>query len=71
MDPVTRNKIKFINSDDTKATTNDRINMNDYIPLKQMEVGLGGLYNFDFDVNVYWDALLDKTGRPYKAIEYK
>jgi hypothetical protein len=36
-----------------------------------MEVGLGGLYNFDFDVNVYWDALLEKTGRPYKVIEYK
>lgn len=71
MDPVTRNKIKFINSDDTKATSNDHINLGDCIPLKQMEVGLGGLYNFDFDVNVYWDALLEKTGKPYKAIEYK
>lgn len=71
MDPVTRNKIKFINSDDTKNTSNDQINMDDFIPLKQMEVGLGGQYNFIFDIDIYWRALLEKTGKPYKVIEYK
>ncbi|KAI8638790.1 CRAL-TRIO domain-containing protein [Parasitella parasitica] len=72
MDPVTRNKIKFINSDDnTKSTNNDQINIDDYIPLKQMEVSLGGQYNFAFDIDTYWSALLRETGDPYKVIEYK
>ncbi|KAI9487364.1 MAG: CRAL-TRIO domain-containing protein [Benjaminiella poitrasii] len=72
MDPVTRNKIKFINPDDTKQNTNtDQINMKDYIPLEQMEVSLGGHYNFEFDIDTYWNDLLDKTGKPFKVIEYQ
>lgn len=71
MDTVTRNKIKFINTDDTKTANNDLINMEDYIPLNQMEVDLGGKYNFAFDMPTYWSTLLKVTGEPYKVIEYK
>lgn len=69
MDPVTRNKVKFINTDGTKSA--DVIDIDDYISLKQMEVALGGHYNFDFDMSTYWSSLLKTTGEPYKVIEYK
>jgi hypothetical protein len=71
IDPVTRNKIKFINLDENKTTTNDLINLDEFIPLKQMEVDLGGEYNFAFDIDTYWNSLLEATGKPYKVIEYK
>ncbi|KAI8333204.1 CRAL-TRIO domain-containing protein [Choanephora cucurbitarum] len=71
VDPVTRNKIKFINSGDSKDATNDVVNMEDYIPLDNMEVDLGGKYNFEYEVNAYWQKLFEYTGNPFKVIEYK
>ncbi|KAI8354048.1 CRAL-TRIO domain-containing protein [Blakeslea trispora] len=71
VDPITRNKIKFINSGDSKDATNDVVNLEDYIPLEGMEVDLGGKYNFEFEINTYWEKLLEKTGNPFKVIDYK
>lgn len=70
MDPVTRNKIKFLNSEDTKQSNDSHIKLDDYIPASQIEVSLGGEYNFVFDINIYWNRLLEKTGNPFKLIEY-
>lgn len=71
MDPVTRNKIKFLNPEDSKQSNDSQIKLEDYIPPNQMEVSLGGEYNFAFDIDIYWNRLLEKTGNPYKLIEYK
>jgi hypothetical protein len=70
MDPITRNKIKFLNPEDTKQSNDSQIKLEDYIPPDQMEVSLGGQYNFGFDFDIYWNRLLEKTGDPYKLIEY-
>ncbi|KAI8982424.1 CRAL-TRIO domain-containing protein [Mycotypha africana] len=75
MDPVTRNKIKFINPAGSNPNTNttansSQINMEDMISADQMEISLGGKYNFAFDPNVYWADLLKITGDPYQVIEY-
>lgn len=69
VDPITRNKVKFINTDGTKSA--DVVEIDEYISLKQMEVALGGHYNFAFDMPTYWSSLLKTTGEPYKVIEYK
>ncbi|KAI8997502.1 CRAL-TRIO domain-containing protein [Pilobolus umbonatus] len=71
MDPITRNKIKFINPDDTKECTNDLVNLKDHIPLDHFEVDLGGSFNFEYKANVYWSKLLERTGNPCNIIEYK
>lgn len=71
MDPVTKAKIRFINTDDTKEADSGFSNLEDYIPLDQMEVELGGKYNFAFDISSYWSSLLKVTGEPFSAIEYK
>lgn len=71
MDPVTKEKIRFINTDDTKEAGSGYSNLEDYIPLNQMEVELGGKFNFAFDISTYWDSLLKVTGEPFNAIEYK
>ncbi|KAI9487555.1 MAG: CRAL-TRIO domain-containing protein [Benjaminiella poitrasii] len=75
MDPVTKNKIKFVhdgNKDekDTKQTTNEWVNLGDYIDTDQLECDFGGHFNYTYELEPYWSALLEKTGNPYKVIEY-
>lgn len=79
MDPVTFNKIKFVidkkNDSNGKETQkpqveNEWVHLEDYIDLDQLETVYGGNYNYKFDYEVYWKALLDHTGRPYKVIRY-
>lgn len=73
IDPVTRNKIKFINKNDSSKAEKggDVISVEECIPLDTMEVDLGGKYNFGFDIDTYWPELLEKTGNPYKFIDYR
>ncbi|KAF7727985.1 hypothetical protein EC973_006750 [Apophysomyces ossiformis] len=74
MDPVTKAKIKFAydtdGKNDTKATTNEWVYLKDYIPENQLETDFGGSYHFSYDLEKYWTALLNRTGAPYKTIEY-
>ncbi|KAG0172852.1 hypothetical protein DFQ28_009816 [Apophysomyces sp. BC1034] len=74
MDPVTKAKIKFAydndGKNDTKATTNEWVYLKDHIPENQLETDFGGSYNFSYDVEKYWTALLNRTGNPYKTVEY-
>ncbi|KAL0092617.1 CRAL-TRIO domain-containing protein [Phycomyces blakesleeanus] len=74
MDPITKQKIKFVydreGKTDTKGTTNEWVHLKDYISSNQLETDFGGEYHFSYEVEPYWNALLDKTGRPYKVIEY-
>lgn len=67
MDPVTRNKIKFID-EDTNKNSQDVICMEDCISSEQIEASLGGKFNFNFDIDTYWDALLKRTDK--EVIEY-
>ncbi|CEJ04118.1 hypothetical protein RMCBS344292_18086 [Rhizopus microsporus] len=67
MDPVTRNKIKFID-EDTNKNSQDVICMEDCISPEQIEASLGGKFNFNFDIDTYWDALLKRTDK--EVIEY-
>jgi hypothetical protein len=71
MDPVTKSKIKFLSHDEKTTTNENEINLEDYITPKEMEVSLGGQYNFNFDIETYWTRLLEKTGDPCNVIEYK
>lgn len=78
MDPVTFNKIKFVyekKEDDNKETEktetgNEWVHLENYIDHDQLETVFGGNYNYKFDFDVYWNALLDHTGRPHKIIDY-
>ncbi|KAG2179980.1 hypothetical protein INT43_003767 [Umbelopsis isabellina] len=78
MDPVTFNKIKFVyekKEDESKETEktetgNEWVHLENYIDLDQLESVFGGNYNYKFDFDVYWNALLDHTGRPHKLIDY-
>ncbi|KAI8578866.1 hypothetical protein K450DRAFT_244883 [Umbelopsis ramanniana AG] len=78
MDPVTLAKIKFAidKKDDSEKerqksqTENEWVFLEDYIDVNQLESVYGGTYNFKYDFDVYWNALLDHTGRPYKVIRY-
>ncbi|CAO3591868.1 unnamed protein product [Absidia cylindrospora] len=76
MDPVTKNKIKFVydnvdgKQDDTKATTNEWVHFKDFISNDQLETDFGGDYPFRYDLETYWKSLLDITGDPYKVIDY-
>ncbi|ORX63165.1 CRAL/TRIO domain-containing protein [Hesseltinella vesiculosa] len=74
MDPVTKNKIKFVYDDsgkqDTKATTNEWVHIQEHIPKDQLETEYGGDFAFKFDIDTYWDRLLQVTGKPYKIIDY-
>jgi hypothetical protein len=75
MDPVTKNKIKFVydskdEKDNTKNTSNEWVHIQDYIPPDQLECDFGGRYNFTYELEPYWSSLLEKTGNPYKVIEY-
>lgn len=63
MDPVTRNKIKFIDDSSAKSNSPDVVNMEECIDSNQIESSLGGKYNFDFDISTYWKALLEKTDK--------
>ncbi|KAI9282576.1 CRAL-TRIO domain-containing protein [Sporodiniella umbellata] len=75
MDPVTKNKIKFVHDSkeesDTKSTSNEWVHIKDYIEPDQLEVDFGGRFNFLFEIGAYWSSLLEKTGNPYKVIDYK
>lgn len=74
MDPVTKNKIKFVydagGNSDTKATTNEWVHLKDHISSNQLETDFGGSYNFKFNIDSYWKKLLEYTGNPYKVIDY-
>ncbi|KAG2234083.1 hypothetical protein INT48_006228 [Thamnidium elegans] len=75
MDPVTKNKIKFVvdgkEDKDTKNLGNEMVRLDDYIDPEQLECDFGGHFNFEFELESYWTALLEKTGNPYKVIDYK
>ncbi|GAA5813432.1 hypothetical protein MFLAVUS_006910 [Mucor flavus] len=74
MDPVTKNKIKFVvdgkEDKDTKNLGNEMVRLDDYIDPEQLECDFGGRFNFEFELEPYWTALLEKTGNPYKVIDY-
>ncbi|ORZ14206.1 CRAL-TRIO domain-containing protein [Absidia repens] len=76
MDPVTKNKIKFVydnvdgKQDNTKATTNEWVHLQDFISNDQLETDFSGDYHYKYDLETYWDQLLDYTGKPYKVIDY-
>ncbi|CAO3651149.1 unnamed protein product [Mucor fragilis] len=74
MDPVTKNKIKFVydgkEEKENKNTSNEWVHMEEYIEPDQLECDFGGRYNFTYELEPYWSALLAKTGNPYKIIEY-
>jgi hypothetical protein len=78
MDPVTLAKIKFVidKKEDTEKerqksqTDNEWVYLEDYVDQDQLECVYGGCYNFKYDFDIYWNALLDHTGRPYKLIRY-
>ncbi|KAI7866510.1 CRAL-TRIO domain-containing protein [Spinellus fusiger] len=74
MDPITKQKIKFVYDEDgksdSKSTSNDWVSLLDYVPKNQLETDFGGDYHFAYDVETYWNELLDSTGRPHKLIEY-
>jgi hypothetical protein len=80
MDPVTLNKIKFVidkknDAENIKETEkpqveNEWVHLEEYIDQDQLETVFGGNYNYKFDYEAYWNALLDHTGRPYKLIHY-
>ncbi|CAO3650446.1 unnamed protein product [Cunninghamella blakesleeana] len=74
MDPVTKNKIKFVydagGNTDTKATTNEWVHLKDHISSHQLETDFGGSYHFKFNIDTYWKKLLEYTGNPYKVIDY-
>ncbi|KAG1457285.1 hypothetical protein G6F56_006644 [Rhizopus delemar] len=74
MDPVTKNKIKFVydskEEKDTKNTSNEWVHIKDYIDPEQLEVDFGGLHNFLYEIEPYWSSLLENTGNPYKVIDY-
>ncbi|KAI7897049.1 CRAL-TRIO domain-containing protein [Mucor mucedo] len=75
MDPVTKNKIKFVidgkDNKETKSLSNEMVHLEDYIDLDQLECDFGGHFNYQFELEPYWKLLLEKTGDPYKIIEYK
>jgi hypothetical protein len=76
MDPVTKSKIKFAydgkdeKQENAKNTTNEWVHMDDYIDVDQLEGDYGGRFNFTYELEPYWTALLEKTGNPYKVIDY-
>lgn len=74
MDPVTKNKIKFVidgkDDKETKSLSNEMVHIQDYIDPDQLECDFGGHFNYQFEIESYWTALLEKTGNPYKIIEY-
>ncbi|GAA5803133.1 CRAL-TRIO domain-containing protein [Helicostylum pulchrum] len=70
MDPITKEKIRFL-STDANVEDQDLAKSDGPIALDQLEAGLGGRYNFAFDMPTYWNRLLETTGKPYKVIEYK
>lgn len=77
MDPVTKAKIKFVydkekggKDDAANKTNNEMVHIEDYISPDQLECEYGGNYNFSYNINDYWNALLEHTGKPYKVIDY-
>lgn len=74
MDPVTKNKIKFVydsnEEKDTKSTSNEWVHIKDYIEEDQLECDFGGRFNYLYELEPYWSSLLEKTGKPYKVIDY-
>ncbi|KAG2226286.1 hypothetical protein INT45_005958 [Circinella minor] len=77
MDPVTKAKIKFVydedkkgGKEDTKGVNNEWVHLKDYVPSNILEREYGGDYNFQFNIETYWNALLQRTGNPFKVIDY-
>jgi hypothetical protein len=74
MDPVTKNKIKFVHDGnqekESKNTSNEWVHLEEYIEPNQLECDFGGRFNYSYQLEPYWNKLLEKTGSPYKYIEY-
>lgn len=74
MDPVTKNKIKFVidekDDKETKSFSNEMVHLHDHIDPEQLECGFGGHFNYQFELEPYWTSLLEKTGNPYNIIDY-
>ncbi|KAJ8660559.1 hypothetical protein O0I10_003606 [Lichtheimia ornata] len=71
MDPVTKAKIKFAHDEDKgKSNNSDWVSLRDYFPAKTLERAYGGTFNFQYNITNYWKALLEKTGNPYKVVDY-
>lgn len=71
MDPVTKAKIKFAQDEDKpKSNNSDWVSLRDYFPAKSLERAYGGTFNFQYNITNYWKALLEKTGNPYKVVDY-
>ncbi|KAI7861616.1 CRAL-TRIO domain-containing protein [Spinellus fusiger] len=75
IDPVTKAKIKFVRDSDKPKeegsnTNSDLVDLVDYISADQLECPYGGNFNFQFNIDAYWSALLQATGNPYKTIDY-
>ncbi|KAI9310790.1 CRAL-TRIO domain-containing protein [Dichotomocladium elegans] len=71
LDPVTRAKAKLVSApDSTGSTSGDWVNLREHVLPSALEADFGGDLNFEYDVNIFWDALLERTGRPYKIIDY-
>jgi hypothetical protein len=74
MDPITKSKIKFVydgkDEKESKSTSNEWVHLGDYIDADQLECDYGGKFNFTYEIESYWSSLLEKTGNPYKIIDY-
>ncbi|KAI8388459.1 CRAL-TRIO domain-containing protein [Radiomyces spectabilis] len=73
IDPVTKSKISFVHDENTvkdDKASSDKVFLQDYIDIDTLESEFGGRYPFKFDIDTYWTQLLQKTGNPYKVIDY-
>ncbi|KAI8985816.1 CRAL-TRIO domain-containing protein [Pilobolus umbonatus] len=74
MDAVTKNKIKFVidgrEDKETRNLSNEQVHIEDYVDLNQLECDFGGHFNYIYELEPYWSSLLNKTGNPYKVINY-
>lgn len=73
MDPVTKAKIKFAHDEEkgkSSSNNSDWVSLRDYFPAKSLERDFGGSFNFQYKIGDYWKALLEKTGNPYKIVDY-
>jgi hypothetical protein len=75
MDPVTKNKIKFVydgkDEKNNNSTNNEWVHLDEYIDPARLERDFGGAFDYSFELEPYWSALLEQTGNPYKVIDYK
>lgn len=74
IDPVTKNKIKFVDlnlaeSNDSdnitaeKKSSTQKVQILDYVDKDQLESEYGGNNNFCYEHEIYWNALLERIGK--------